>query len=305
MRKPDLNEVKTAVDAIPQSIVNEIQKTLSDSLDKCGLYYRIFSRRKSGDSAMEKIRRKGYVDSGKKMQDLIGVRIALYFKDDIEFCQKLVGKDFSIDEENTVRDAADRSTFQAERLNLICRMPKDTISHLKSNGIWQYPIDKTFELQIRTIFSEGWHEVEHDLRYKSQNEWTDYPELARQLNSVLATLETCDWAILHVFDTLAYQKYKNGEWASMLRNHLRIRMNDNCLSEEIRGLFDRNPELAKSFFRTERDKLLYQLLEVPGFPKKLDNVVYFMNEFFVHNDEISAITPDVLKEMWGCGITIR
>ena len=146
MGKTDLNEVKTAVDAIPQSIVNEIQNTLSASLDKCGLYYRIFSRRKSGDSAMEKIRRKGYADSNKKMQDLIGVRIALYFKDDIKFCQKLVGKTFSIDEENTVRDAADSSTFQAERLNLICKMPEDTINNLVSE-IWQYLIDKTFELQ--------------------------------------------------------------------------------------------------------------------------------------------------------------
>ncbi|MBK7959276.1 MAG: hypothetical protein IPK03_14995 [Bacteroidetes bacterium] len=30
-------------------------------------------------------------------------------------------------------------------------------------------VDSTFEVQLRTILSEGWHEIDHDLRYKSIN----------------------------------------------------------------------------------------------------------------------------------------
>ena len=54
---------------------------ISDSLSKCGLMYRIFSRVKTVDSIRHKLNVK-YADKKVKIQDMIGIRIVTYFLDD-------------------------------------------------------------------------------------------------------------------------------------------------------------------------------------------------------------------------------
>ena len=291
----DEKVVQALMETIPPAPANELCKELSKHFDKCGLFYRIFARCKSASSTIKKMRYKKYDESSRKMQDLLGVRIALYFKDDIDICVQILQKNYTILE--IVRDEATSDTFKPMRLNIVCQMP-DHISAQFVDELWSLPIDKTFEIQIRTIFSEGWHEVEHDLRYKNQKDWIDSDDLSRNLNGVLATLETCDWAILNVFDSLAYQKYKNKDWSAMLRNHLRIRIDDNQLNKEIANLFDQKHELAKDFFRVDRQKLLLLLSDkrMFAFPRRIDNIVYIINELIIKDPELQALTPTVLKD---------
>ena len=191
---------------LTERAVNEIIEEIKGVLQKSGLYFRIFGRVKSGPSIEEKIKRKGYRIDGKHMQDIIGVRITLYFSDDVLLCQKIIEQSYDV--VDISKTTAEPEKFCPERLNLVCSM-RDKISDQFDNSIWkEYPIDKTFEVQIRTVFSEGWHEVEHDIRYKSIADWSEYPELSRNLNGVFATLETCDWAMLSIINNLAYQQYK-------------------------------------------------------------------------------------------------
>lgn len=180
---------------------------------------------------------------------------------------------------------------------LVCQMPESVSTTLSSN-LWEFPIDKTFEIQVRTIFSEGWHEVEHDLRYKNKSDWADHMDLSRNLNGILATLETCDWAIINVLDRLAYQKYKNQDWNAMMRNHLRMHLENAPLSSAIVDIFNNDNSLAKEFFRVDRKVILLQLSSNKMFmlPKRLDNIVYFANEFIVHDPRITALIPQRLKE---------
>ena len=229
------------------------------------------------------------------MQDLIGVRIALYFKDDIDVCVEILKSNYTVIE--MVRDEEKSDTFSPMRLNLVCQMPESVSTTLSSN-LWEFPIDKTFEIQVRTIFSEGWHEVEHDLRYKNKSDWADHMDLSRNLNGILATLETCDWAIINVLDRLAYQKYKNRDWNAMMRNHLRMHLENAPLSSAIVDIFNNDNSLAKEFFRVDRKAILLQLSSNKMFmlPKRLDNIVYFANEFIVHDPRITALIPQRLKE---------
>lgn len=229
------------------------------------------------------------------MQDIIGVRIVLYFKDDIDLCLTIIRKNYSIIE--IVRDEENTDTFRPMRLNIVCRMPDSIISQFSSE-IWTFPIDTTFEIQIRTIFSEGWHEVEHDLRYKHKSDWDDHIELSRNLNGILATLETCDWTILNVLEQLAYQKYKEHDWEAMLRNHLRIRMDSTGLSKDIICILNENPALAKDFYRVDRQEFLLYLSNpyLRSFPKKLDNIVFLINELLIRDSSLSEITPSLLKD---------
>lgn len=65
--------------------------------------------------------------------------------------------------------------FMPTRLNLIFRMDdfcsRELVNVLKDiDGIDSSLIDCTYEIQLRTVLSEGWHEVEHDLRYKCRTE---------------------------------------------------------------------------------------------------------------------------------------
>ena len=68
----DIETLEQEVQSIPSSISKDIERNITTLFDKCGLYYRIFSRCKSGQSALEKIQQKRYDETGKKMQDLIG-----------------------------------------------------------------------------------------------------------------------------------------------------------------------------------------------------------------------------------------
>ncbi len=293
----DEEKLKQQVDAIPSSIAHQLERELSKNFDKCGLFYRAFSRCKSAPSTVSKLKEKEakYKNEGKKMQDLIGIRVALYFKDDIDLCIKIIGNNYSIVE--IVRDEENSDNFCPMRLNIVCRMP-DTIKAQFAPEIWDFPIDATFEIQIRTIFSEGWHEVEHDLRYKHKSDWTTHVELSRNLNGIFATLETCDWTILSVLDRLAYQKYKERDWNAMLRNHLRIRIDNTELSPDISQIFDSNPTLAKEFFKVDRKELLFYLSNphLRSFPKNLNNIVFLTNELIINDSSLSAITPSLIKD---------
>lgn len=299
----DIETLEQEVQSIPSSIAKDIERNISSLFDKCGLYYRIFCRCKSGQSAAQKIKAKKYDENGKKMQDLIGVRIALYFKDDIDVCIEILKNNYTVIE--TVRDEEKSDTFSPMRLNLVCQMPESVSTSFSSN-LWEFPIDKTFEIQVRTIFSEGWHEVEHDLRYKNKSDWTDHMDLSRNLNGILATLETCDWAIINVLDRLAYQKYKNQDWNAMMRNHLRMHLESTPLSSQIVDIFDHDNALAKEFFRIDRKLILLQLSSNNMFmlPKRLDNIVYFANEFIVNDSRITALIPKRLKQRLDCALAL-
>ena len=77
---------------IPESIVRSMATRLTDGLEKCGLYYRLFTRTKTAASTRAKLKAKNY-QNGKRMQDLFGIRIAVYFQDDQALCRKMCIRD--------------------------------------------------------------------------------------------------------------------------------------------------------------------------------------------------------------------
>ena len=121
------------------------------------------------------------------MQDYFGIRVALYFHDDIPICKEIIKKHFQVVGESITKH--DSKTFSPVILNLVCNIPEDTLSLIDSNLWRDFPFDQTFEIQIRTIFSEGWHEIDHDIRYKCKEDWAQHQDLDRNLNGILATLE--------------------------------------------------------------------------------------------------------------------
>lgn len=286
------NEMRE-IDGIPYSAIRDLENEMRRHLDKCGLYYRLFGRVKSASSTFKKIEEKKY-DTSRKMQDLIGFRIALYFQDDIKICEEIIKKLFTVDNVSQDTDRVDK--FKPTRLNYVCKIP-DGLVNIDQQIFLKHLIDDTFEIQIRTVFSEGWHEVEHDLRYKCQSDWTEHTDLSRAFNGILATLVTCDWAIVNLFDNLSYRHYKKHEWKAMMINKLRIRICDSEIRMEILDILNDDQDIAKQFLKFDREDLILFLAQHPNpLPLQFDNVIYIINALYIKNSQISLLTPDKILE---------
>lgn len=280
-------------------VLTNIVSDLESVLNKCGIMYHIFSRTKSEISTNSKLTKKKdeYKAKGKKMQDLLALRITLYFTDDVDLVYDFLKKQPNFVDETV--DKAEEDRFCPKRLNLVMRIPDshkvDMVAAIKNTG---YPdlIDDTYEIQIRTILSEGWHEVEHDLRYKCKDDWAGHSEEARLLNGIYASLESSEWSMLTLFDRLAYAQYREGVWSAMMRNKMRLRFADKGLSPEVFDYLTQHKELAKKLFRVKRSKILKTVMEKKfNYPLTYDTVLHLLNHIEVKNKELANMEDSLLR----------
>lgn len=291
---PENENLQKVIDRLSQNITRDIERDIINRLSRCGLYFRVFSRVKSGCSVVSKLESKKYADhSGKKLQDLIGLRITLYYSDDIELCEQVIKDNYHVD--NVSRSTQEINEFGPCRLNYVCKIP-DTLNLVDKSIYTNFSIDNTMEIQIRTIFSEGWHEIEHDMRYKCIHEWDDNTDLSHMLNGIYANLTMCDWSIRTLFETLSYRNYKNQEWERMLKNRIRIKMTNYSLDEYLTTILNTRNDVAKGFLRLDRVSVLIALSRTNvSIPLTLMNIVYIANELHKICDDISSRCPDVIK----------
>lgn len=286
-----------AGDSILKAIVADIEETLN----RCGLLYHVFSRTKSRMSIQNKLREKAeeYRRAGKKMQDLLALRITLYFTDDVEIVHNYLKSLPNFDSESV--DTAEVDKFCPKKLNLVMRVSdtykKDMMAAIHETGFDDL-IDDTYEIQIRTILSEGWHEVEHDLRYKCKDDWAEYREESRLLNGIYAALESSEWSMLMLFDKLAYSQYKSESWDSMLRNKMRVRFADKGLSQKLSSYLSDNIDIAKQIFRADRTVVLQTIMNEPRFkfPLVYDTVLHLINRLVIKDCTLKGFEDKILKE---------
>lgn len=283
-----------------EHIIKEIENRLKDNLSHCGFMFHIFSRVKSTESINIKLSKKAelYRQEGKKMQDFLALRITLYFSDDVEIVHQYLKSRSNFIDESV--DTAEVDRFCPKRLNLILRVPerfKQEMNLAISQTEYKDLIDDTYEIQIRTILSEGWHEVEHDLRYKCKEEWEDFNEESRLLNGIYATLESAEWSMLTLFDRLAYSHYKKENWNCMMRNKMRIRFADKSLSEETINYLNENKTVAKSLFRVNRSKVMKLMMEKGfRFPLTYDTMLHLLNHLGVSDKKLALLADKALQD---------
>jgi len=275
-------------------IEQDIKEMIETKLGRTGLLYRLYSRIKSSESIDDKIERKGYARNGKLVQDLIGVRIMTYFSEDIEVLVDYFSSLFEV--VDMTYDNPGVIHFDPVRINLVCRLPREQLIEFDT---WkrQYAdsfryIDTTFEIQVRTTLSEGWHEIEHNMRYKCKNEWSSLEEESRMLNGIHATLDISDRTLFQLFEEIAYQHYKGKNWTGMLRNKFRLRFGLEPLSQELVSLFDRNNPLAKTIFKLERNMLINELIRNDlEIDITFNNLIYLANLLYLKDQAIFGLTP--------------
>ena len=275
---------------VPAVVEQDLKRIISERLEQCGLYFRVFSRIKTAASMARKFELKAY-GAERKLQDLVGVRINLYFDDDMDICKHIMEHSFDLIGWSTSERSEEE--FSPTKLNGVFRLPnylKDEIS----SDTWDMCIDDTFEIQIKTMFFEGWHEIEHDMRYKGEELWGHYPGYSRYLNSILATLELCDKSMVTLFEDLGHELYKSGRWSDMIKSHFRLKMGTAPMYPELEELLDKDMErvenLAKKIYKTSRQDLVEQFLKRSRkIPINVNTIVALLNDSQFHDSRLSAI----------------
>ncbi|HLV93223.1 MAG TPA: RelA/SpoT domain-containing protein [Aequorivita sp.] len=274
--------------------IRELNSLIEDALKPSGILYRVFGRAKENNSLRKKIEKcpNKYQPSGKKIQDFLGVRVTLYFSDDVDIAVDLLKRKFDFIATDSVIDQPEGDVFSAKRFNLIFKTP-ESINVAYPNEHEEI-IDKTFEVQFRTVLSEGWHEVEHDLRYKTKEDWNNHNDLNRALNGIFATLETSDWGIIKLFEELSYRHYKDNKVEEMLRTKFRLRLNSN-ISCELLKIITEDSYVFKALFRASRPEIIKNLSFICRYvPLTYDTLVHVINYREIQSEKINELQSEIL-----------
>lgn len=258
-----------------QGALSALENILKEKLDNYGIYYRMFSRIKSGYSIQKKLEAERYVLNPDKMiRDVFGIRIILYYQDDIEVCKHIFERVLT----NIAwkQSESDANTFNATKNNGTFLLP-GYIRSVVDPVIAGLRIAPTFEVQIRTVFFEGWHEAEHDMRYKEQQIWASMFRESRRLNSVLATLEMCDQYMVNLFDDVGHDFYKKFNWGQMIRYRYRLKTLHGDLDSELELMI--SPQLGKRIFKFNKIDLIEMVPEYGLSILNANVIVFLVNEY--------------------------
>lgn len=299
------------INNVKMSLLN----TLVTKLNNAGIYFNSTSRIKSESSLLHKLETGKYSmqEGGRKIQDIIGIRINLFYLEDMDICEKILEETFLLD--NWSKTKNEENKFEAQKCNGVFRIPSKYLRNIPAS-VWNKPFDQTFEVQLRTVLFEGWHEIEHEMRYKYKlgsdsketDLWTGHEDLSRVLNSIIANLELCDWSIMQIFNSIHDSQYKEKNWENAIRSKYRLRITQDPLKPELREYLDNNPDIVAQFHTVSKRELVEILLN-KKYHKELtpDRVIYLINKEIVHNEYISrlldkeqfvpAVRPEVKTEI--------
>lgn len=283
-------EIARAV-VVPKIVENDLKGVVEDRLQQCGLYYRVFSRIKTASSLEHKYQIKSY-NNEKRIQDLVGLRVDLYFEDDLLICQNIMERAFDL--VGWASSESKEEEFKATKINGVFRLPEYLKARISSET-WEMGIDDTFEIQLKTMFFEGWHEIEHDMRYKQEDAWTNRVSFSRYFNSILATLELCDKSMVTLFEDMGHAFYKDGLWAEMIRAHFRVKMGDQVLYPEVKAFLDEDyknntDNIAKRLFKCSRERLIEQLHRKNWrVPINVNTIIALLNDSQFHNEQLKEL----------------
>ena len=210
-------------------------------------------RTKSIDSFKQKLQDPGksYIDPLKEVSDLSGVRIILYYPEDVTSVCNVVEHEFRIDPQRSVDKGASLSIDQFGYLS------KHYVVSLKANRAelpeWAQFKNLVAEIQIRTVLQHAWAAISHKLQYKHESEIP--VQFRRRLVRLSSLLELAD----DQFETLRKEQAQSVKsiTAKLKQNDLDVQSNLVSLSEYIKTstiVKDIVNTFNKSGFHTVVDK---------------------------------------------------
>lgn len=173
-----------------QTFSIKINGLIEELLRTAGIHiHMIESRTKDIKSFEEKIKRKkkSYI-SLDDITDLSGLRVIVYYPEDIQKVIQVLRSEFEIDEKNSIvkGDEFNSNEFGYKSFHLVLNISNNraTLSE------WQRYRDFKCEVQVRTVLQHAWASISHTLQYKTTH---DVPKsLQRKLFRLAGLFELAD-----------------------------------------------------------------------------------------------------------------
>jgi len=176
-------KLKPAYERVGNNIVSALEQFLKEH----GIQsFAISSRIKTFESFNDKIVRKNYENPFEDIEDFVGVRIVLYYQDEVELVAKVIDDEFDTKTSEDKSSELDTDKFGYRSYHKIVTIPEAWLETPNYRGLDNIKC----EIQIRTILMHAWAEIEHKLQYK--NEASVPTELKRKLFRLSAKLEEAD-----------------------------------------------------------------------------------------------------------------
>lgn len=172
----------------------ELIKSLLNSSET--KYHVIEKRTKTIESLEEKIIRKEISNIQDEITDITGLRIILYYQDDVDKIINLIKDNFIIDLKNSTNKADLYSSNEFGYLSIHYIITLDD----KRNKLpeWETYSKLKAEIQIRTVLQHSWASISHELTYKKDYEIPK--ELQRKLFRLAGLFELADEQFLKIRD---------------------------------------------------------------------------------------------------------
>ncbi len=119
-------------------------------------------------------------DSLWAVTDLVGLRVIVYFQEDVDRVGGVIESRLPVDFAHSIdKRRRESTTFGYRSLHYVCSL-----------GGGELGVEPRFEIQVRTVLEHAWAEIEHDLGYKGA---ARLPEpVKRRLHRVAGLLELAD-----------------------------------------------------------------------------------------------------------------
>lgn len=233
-------------------------------------------RTKELRSAVEKVKRKAYLDPATQMTDIVGARIIVYFESDITRVSEVIRSAFEVDEENSSNADEKLSTDQVgyRSVHFVCDLGRDRIKLPEFKGLKGLK----FEIQVRTVLQHAWAELAHDRNYKFSGSLPRH--LERRLFLLAGLLETADQGFNDL--SLSLDEYLSSVTAQSAKGELEIEVD----SVSVQGFME----------QWARDNELNLNPPQKGEPAPAD-LIRELKEFGIRNlADLSEIVPAKFAE---------
>ncbi len=175
------------------ALIKEITELLSRSGISLGVP--LEARIKTWDSIEEKLTRRSLsLSSISDLNDLVGVRIIVLFRSDLDLALQALKETFSIVSLEDVALRLQESQFGYQSQHAIVQLPVDWSKIPSFVDLCQLKA----EIQIRTVAQHIWAAASHKLQYKQEHSVP--PPLRRTIHRISALLETVDLELDRVLE---------------------------------------------------------------------------------------------------------
>lgn len=213
-----------------ESLAQRLQHLLHDVAKTNGIeIHAIEARAKSLDSFAEKIARPGktYANPLEEITDLCGIRIILYYQEDVDRLSAVIQEEFKVDSKRSVdkRNELRSDQFGYISVHLICQLQENRTALLE----WREYKGLHAEIQIRTVLQHAWASISHALQYKSRAEIPD--QFVRQLTRIAGLLELSDEQFSNLREKTAALRVEVDK--SLANSDLKVTINSVSLEQFI------------------------------------------------------------------------